>query len=76
MFDNNLHNVTMHSCEIDGDFAHAESYNIGLFMDKGSETAKRALGSVDPAIATAKLDLKAVYTNDFVKKANAKYPKG
>ena len=24
----------------------------------------------------AKLDLAAVYTNDFVKKANAKYPKG
>jgi len=27
-------------------------------------------------LAAAKLDLKAVYTNDFVKKANAKYPKG
>ena len=26
----NLHNVTMHSCEIDGDVAHAESYVIGL----------------------------------------------
>jgi NitT/TauT family transport system substrate-binding protein len=28
-----------------------------------------------PEIAAAKLDLSAVYTNDFVKKANAKYPK-
>jgi len=27
-------------------------------------------------MANAKIDLKAVYTNEFVKKANAKYPKG
>lgn len=44
MFDNNLHNVTMHTCEIDGDVAHAESYNIGLFMDKGSDTARILAG--------------------------------
>ena len=44
LFDNNLHNVTMHMCEIDGDVAHAESYNIGLFMDKGSETARILAG--------------------------------
>jgi len=25
---------------------------------------------------TAKIDLKAVFTNDFVRRANAKYPKG
>jgi NitT/TauT family transport system substrate-binding protein len=31
---------------------------------------------VDAEIAKAKLDLNAVYTNDFVKKANARYPKG
>ena len=48
----------------------------GMFPDKGSDTAFRALASVDPEIAGAKLDLAAVYTNDFVKKANAKYPKG
>jgi NitT/TauT family transport system substrate-binding protein len=48
----------------------------GMIPDKGSETALRALASVDAAIGNAKLDLKAVYTNDFVKKANAKYPKG
>ena len=35
-----------------------------------------ATQSVDPALQNAKLDLKAVYTNDFVRKANAKYPKG
>lgn len=44
LFDGNLHNVTMHMCDIDGDVAHAESYNIGLFMDKGSETARILAG--------------------------------
>lgn len=48
----------------------------GTIPDKGSQTAFRALASVDPKIAQAKLDLKAVYTNEFTKKANAKYPKG
>jgi NitT/TauT family transport system substrate-binding protein len=48
----------------------------GLIPDAGPETAFRALASIDPELAKAKLDLKAVYTNDFVKKANAKYPKG
>jgi hypothetical protein len=38
LFDANLHNVTMHMCEIDGDFAHAESCSLGIFLDKGSET--------------------------------------
>ena len=48
----------------------------GMFPEKGPETAFRALASVDAEIAKARLDLQAVYTNDFVKKANAKYPKG
>jgi NitT/TauT family transport system substrate-binding protein len=48
----------------------------GMFPDKGPDTAFRALASIDAEIAKAKLDLGAVYTNDFVKKANAKYPKG
>jgi hypothetical protein len=39
-----LHNVTMHSCDIDGDVAHAESYVIGLFLDKGRETARILAG--------------------------------
>ncbi len=39
-----LHNVTMHACEINGDVAHAESYVIGLFMDKGSETSRILAG--------------------------------
>ena len=48
----------------------------GMIPEKGPDTAFRALASIDPEIAGAKLDLLAVYTNDFVKKANARYPKG
>lgn len=45
----------------------------GLIPDAGSATALRALASVDESIAKAKLDLKANYTNEFVRKALAKY---
>jgi len=48
----------------------------GLFPEKGPDTAFRALASIDAEIAGAKLDLAAVYTNEFAKRANAKYPKG
>jgi len=48
----------------------------GMIPEQGPATALRALASVDPAMANVKIDLKAVYTNEFVKKANAKYPKG
>jgi NitT/TauT family transport system substrate-binding protein len=48
----------------------------GMIPDAGADTARRALASIDPEIDKATLDLKAVYTNDFVKKANAKVPKG
>lgn len=48
----------------------------GSFPTKGADTAFRALASVDDKLAAAKLDLNAVYTNAFVQKANAKYPKG
>lgn len=48
----------------------------GMIPEQGAATALRALQSVDPKLQGAKLDLKAVYTNDFVRKANAKYPKG
>ncbi|MCO5123636.1 MAG: ABC transporter substrate-binding protein [Rhizobacter sp.] len=44
----------------------------GMFPTAGAQTAYRALASVDPKIAAAKLDLDAVYTNEFVKKANAR----
>ena len=48
----------------------------GMFPEAGAETARRALASIDPEIAAAKIDLAAIYTNEFAKKANAKYPKG
>lgn len=48
----------------------------GTFPDKGAQTAFKALASIDEQLAAAKLDLTAVYSNDFVKRANAKYPKG
>lgn len=48
----------------------------GMFPEKGPQTAFKALASIDAQLAAAKLDLAAVYTNDFVKRANAKYPKG
>ena len=46
----------------------------GLFPEKGPDTAFRALASIDPEVAMATVDLKAVYSNDFVKAALAKYP--
>jgi NitT/TauT family transport system substrate-binding protein len=45
----------------------------GIFPDAGSTTALRALASVDEKMAAAKVDLKANYTNEFARKANAKY---
>ncbi|MED5620854.1 ABC transporter substrate-binding protein [Ideonella sp. BN130291] len=48
----------------------------GLIPEQGAATALRALASVDPEIAKAQIDLGAVWTNEFAKKANAKYPKG
>ena len=47
----------------------------GLFPEAGPETARRALASIDPEIAAAKIDLAAIYTNDFVKRAHAKHGK-
>jgi len=44
LFDANLHNITGHYCEIDGDVAHAESYSLGIFLDKGSETSRVLAG--------------------------------
>ncbi len=48
----------------------------GLIPEAGPATALRALSSIDPKIAEAKIDLKATYTNDFAKKADAKFAKG
>jgi hypothetical protein len=40
----NLHTVCMHSCDIDGDVAHAESYVIGLFADHDGEKSRMIAG--------------------------------
>ncbi len=48
----------------------------GMIPEAGAETARRALASIDKEIAEAKIDLGAVWTNDYAKRANAKYPKG
>ncbi len=48
----------------------------GLFPEKGADTALRALASIDAEIGKATIDLAAVWTNQFAKAANAKYPKG
>ena len=48
----------------------------GMFPEAGAETARRALASIDPEVASAKIDLAAIWSNDYAKRANAKYPKG
>jgi NitT/TauT family transport system substrate-binding protein len=48
----------------------------GMIPEAGPETARRALASIDPKIAAAKVDLAAIYTNELVKRANAQYPRG
>ncbi|MDB6001752.1 MAG: NMT1-like family protein [Rhizobacter sp.] len=48
----------------------------GSIPEQGAATALRALQSIDDSLKGVKIDLQAVYTNDFVKRANQKYPKG
>jgi hypothetical protein len=40
----NMHNITTHTCEIDGDVAHCESYVIGLFLNKDGKSARLIAG--------------------------------
>ena len=48
----------------------------GTIPEAGAATAVRALQGADATLADVKFDLATVFTNDFVKKANAMYPKG
>lgn len=48
----------------------------GSFPARGADTAFRALASMDDKLAAARVDLGAIYTNDFVERANARYPLG
>ncbi|HEX6705110.1 MAG TPA: ABC transporter substrate-binding protein [Albitalea sp.] len=47
----------------------------GSFPEAGAATAVRALQSIDESLKDVKFDLAAAWTNDFVKRANQKYPK-
>ena len=40
----NMHHITTHACEIDGDVAHADSYVIGLFLNPDSKTSRILTG--------------------------------
>ena len=44
LFLQTMHHITTHLCEIDGDVAHAESYSLGLFLDREGETARIIAG--------------------------------
>jgi hypothetical protein len=44
MSQQSMHNVTTHSCEIDGDVAYTESYSVGLFLDPDGKTARILAG--------------------------------
>jgi len=39
-----LHNITTHTCEIDGDTAHAESYVMGAILNPDGATARLLCG--------------------------------
>lgn len=40
----NMHHITTHSCEIDGDTAHADSYVIGAMLNHDGVTARLLCG--------------------------------
>lgn len=48
----------------------------GSIPEKGPQTALHALASIDAEVGRASIDLAAVFTNDFVRRANQKYPRG
>ncbi|MBZ8141047.1 ABC transporter substrate-binding protein [Rubrivivax gelatinosus] len=48
----------------------------GTIPEAGAATALRALQSIDESLKSAKFDLAAAWTNDFVKRANTRYPRG
>jgi hypothetical protein len=39
-----MHNITTHTCEIDGDVAHAESYVVGAILNPDGATARLLCG--------------------------------
>jgi NitT/TauT family transport system substrate-binding protein len=47
----------------------------GLFSEAGARTTLKTLASFNPAIKPAEIKLAETYTNEFVRKALAKYAK-
>src|SRR6267378_1856028 len=47
----------------------------GYFSDAGAKTTLKALASFNPAVKPESINLAETYTNEFVKKAHAKYGK-
>jgi NitT/TauT family transport system substrate-binding protein len=45
----------------------------GLFSDAGAKATVRGLAAFDPGIKPAEIDLAKTYTNEFARRANAKY---
>jgi NitT/TauT family transport system substrate-binding protein len=45
----------------------------GLFSDAGAKATVKGLAAFDPNVKPAEIDLAKTYTNEFAKKANAKY---
>lgn len=45
----------------------------GLISDAGAKATVRALAAFDPSIKPTEIDLAKTYTNEFARKANAKY---
>ena len=48
----------------------------GAFRPEAAATAAAALRSADASLAQFRFDLATVFTNDFVKRANERYPQG
>jgi NitT/TauT family transport system substrate-binding protein len=46
----------------------------GYFSEAGAKTTLKALASFNPNIKPASIDLAQTFTNEFARKANAKYP--
>jgi hypothetical protein len=44
MSQQSMHNITTHSCDINGDVAHAESYSVGLFLAPDGKTTTLIAG--------------------------------
>jgi len=45
----------------------------GYFSEAGARTTLRALASFNPAVKPENINLAETYTNEFVRKAHAKY---